>query len=218
MAEPLRIFIGYEPRQPVAYNVCAHSIMRNASVPVAITALKLSQLPITRRGLTEFTFSRFLVPYLAGFRGMAMFLDQDMIVTGDVLELFKASDPLNAVSVVQDQERFEWPSMMMFNAGACLRLTPKFVQDEKNALFDLKWAPSVGKLPKAWNQIIGYGPTDPDARLWHYTRGVPVWPETQGEAEDDKWFAELELANSTCAYKDLMGHSIHAERPRADQP
>ncbi len=212
--EPLRIFIGYDPRQPVAFNVCAHSIMRHASVPVAITALHLKQLPITRRGLTEFTFSRFLVPYLCGYQGRGMFLDQDMVVTGDVKELFDVPE-MSAVSVVQDQERFEWPSMMLFNASCCRILTPEFVDNPKNLLFALTWAPSVGSLPKAWNQVLGYGPASPDAKLWHFTRGVPVWTETQGLPEDQIWFDELEKANGTCAYADLMAHSIHHERPKA---
>ena len=84
----LNVFIGYDPRQPVAYNVLQHSIVRHASEPVAITPLILKQLPIERRGLTEFTFSRFLVPYLCGFKGMAVFLDADMVVT---LSPFKAN-------------------------------------------------------------------------------------------------------------------------------
>lgn len=211
---PLRVFVGYDPRQPVAYTACAHSILRHASRPVSITALKLSQLPITRRGLTEFTYSRFLVPWLCNFQGPAVFMDADIIVTGDIAELFEHAG-MNSVSVMQDQERFEWPSVMLFQSGACLQLTPEYVQNPANKLFDFAWARSIGAFPKQWNQIVGYGKTDPDAKLWHYTRGVPVWSQTQGEAEDDKWFEELEAANATCAYEELMGQSIHAERPRA---
>ena len=118
------VFIGYDPRQPLAYNVLQHSIVRHSSRPVAITPLILSQLPMKRRGLTEFTFSRFLVPYLCGFKGKALFLDADMVVTGDISELFE-QDELYAVAVQQDQPKFEWPSVMFFNCGACIRLTPE---------------------------------------------------------------------------------------------
>jgi hypothetical protein len=213
VSEPLRVFIGMDPRQPVAFNVAAHSVMRHSSKPVAITALNLKQLPITRRGLTGFTYSRFLVPYLCGFKGKAVFMDADMVVTGDIAELFEMGG-MNAVSVVQDQERFEWPSMMLFSCGACIRLTPEFVQDPANKLFDFEWAPSVGSLPKEWNQVLGYGPAKPGAKLWHWTRGLPVWQETQGLPEDEIWFDELEEANKTCDYADLMGQSIHAQRPK----
>ena len=208
----LNVFIGYDPRQPIAYNVCAHSVVSNASEPVAITPLILKQLPITRRGLTEFTFSRFLVPWLCGFRGYAVFMDADIVVTGDIAELFKNPDP-SAVCVMQDQERFEWPSVMLFNNERCTPLTPDFVQDPKNQLFDLSWG-TVGKFPEAFNQIVGYGVTDPGAKLWHFTRGIPVWPETQGTPEDAIWFDAMEQANSTCSYAELMGQSIHAERPK----
>jgi hypothetical protein len=211
---PLQVFIGYDPRQPVAFTACAHSILRHSSVPVSITALHLKQLPIKRRGLTEFTYSRFLVPWLCEFKGRAVFMDADIVVVGDIAEMFAVGD-MSAVCVNQEQERFEWPSVMLFNNSACRRLTPEFIEDPKNRLFDFEWAPYVGKLPKVWNQIIGYGPSDPHAKLLHYTRGVPVWPETQGEVEDGIWFDELERANYTCDYASLMGQSIHAERPKA---
>lgn len=214
MADPLRVFIGADPRQPVALTVAAHSVAWHSSVPVSITPLILKQLPIKRRGLTEFTFSRFLVPWLCGFRGKALFMDADMIVQGDIAELFELGG-MNAVSVVQDQERFEWPSMMLFNCSACLRLTPEFIDDKKNQLFDLAWAPYVGSLPKEWNSVLGYGPVEGKPKLLHWTRGIPVWEETQGLPQDEVWFSELEAANSTCAYNDLMAKSIHHDRAKA---
>src|SRR5437879_2363173 len=104
----LRIFIGYDPRQPIAYNVLQHSIIRHASRPVAITPLILAQLPIKRRGLTEFTYSRFLVPWLCHYQGQAVFLDSDMIVKGDIAELFFK---FNAdVAMMIEQAEFEWAS------------------------------------------------------------------------------------------------------------
>ena len=59
-----KVFIGYDPRQPVAYNVLQHSIVIRTEYPVSITPLVLETLPITRKGLTPFTWSRFLVPFL----------------------------------------------------------------------------------------------------------------------------------------------------------
>src|SRR6185295_15933969 len=119
------VFIGADPRQPLAYSVLQHSIRVNSSQPVSITALQLDQLPIHRRGLTEFTFSRFLVPYLCGFRGKALFLDADMIVTGDIADLFEIADHASSVLVNKDQDRFEWASAMLFNCDHCKKLTPE---------------------------------------------------------------------------------------------
>lgn len=205
----IRVFIGYEPRQPLAYNVLQHSIVRHASRPVSITPLILSQLPIKRRGLTEFTYSRFLVPWLCGFRGKAVFMDADMVVKGDIAELFD-SDNMSAVSVMQDQPKFEWASVMLFNCGSCLRLRPEFIDDEKNKLFDLEWAPSVGGLPADWNHCVGY--MEPkEAKLYHYTQGLPCWHETAGLPEDQHWNEEQDMLNATVDWKTLMGKSVHAE-------
>lgn len=208
--------IGYDPRQPVAYNVLQHSIIRQASSPVQITPLVLKQLPIKRRGLTEFTFSRFLVPWLCDYKGSALFLDADMVVTGDICELFKYADPIAAdVHVMQEQEKFEWASAMLFNNMCCTTLTPEAIDNPANNPFSLAWARRVGTFPKEWNQILGYGKAEP-AKLYHFTRGLPVWKETQGLPEDVLWIREARLAGSTCSYQELMGNSVHAQRANAD--
>jgi hypothetical protein len=179
-------------------------------MPVSITPLVLSQLPIKRRGLTEFTYSRFLVPYLSGFVGYSVFMDADMVVTADIKELFEAVQPMAAVSVMQSQERFEWPSMMVFSNSACRRLTPEFIDDEKNALFDFAWAPSVGDIPSEWNHCVGYQEPK-EANLYHYTQGLPCFPETRGLPEDAVWEREKRAMLSTVEWKDLMGKSVHAK-------
>ena len=40
----INIFIGYDPREAVAYHVCANSFLRHASVPLAFTPLALKGL------------------------------------------------------------------------------------------------------------------------------------------------------------------------------
>lgn len=213
----MRIFIGTDPRQPVAWIVLANSIARHSSIPVEITPLVLKQLPITRRGLTEFTFSRFLVPHLCKFQGRALFLDADMVVTGDIAELANdLSDFKSSVRVMQDQAKFEWPSVMLFNCYNCQTLTPDYVQDSKNSLFDLAWADhGTGHLPKEWNQLCGYGYEGTDAKLYHLSKGLPIWPETtgaNGTPQDKIWLKEAKIAISSCSYQELMGGSVHAQK------
>ena len=206
----LNVFIGYDPRQPVAYNVLQHSIVRHASEPVAITPLILKQLPIERRGLTEFTFSRFLVPYLCGFKGMAVFLDADMVVTGDIAELVNGTSAGNAVSVMKDQPEFEWASAMVFSCGLCGKLKPEYVETASNEdLFRFKWANAVGEMPPEWNHFVGFQEPK-DAKLYHYSQGIPAWFETRGLAEDSAWDTERNLITKTVSWKDLMGNSVHA--------
>lgn len=83
------MFIGYDPRQPLAFQVLAHSIWAHARQPVSITRLALKQLPMTRHGLTEFTYSRFLVPYLCDYEGYAIFVDSDFLCRADVADLLR---------------------------------------------------------------------------------------------------------------------------------
>ena len=206
----LNVYIGYDPRQPLAYNVLQHSIVRHASKPVSITPLILPQLPIKRRGLTDFTYSRFLVPWLSNFVGRSLFLDADMVVRGDIAELFAANDGVSAVSVMQEQPHFEWASAMMFNNGCCLQLTPEFVDDTANPLFDYKWAPSVGTLPAEFNHCVGYQQPK-EAKLYHFTQGLPCFPETKGLPEDVVWDEERRALLGTVEWRELMGASVHAK-------
>jgi hypothetical protein len=202
----IRVFIGYEPRQPLAYTVCQSSILRRASVPVAITPLVLKTLPLTRKGLTEFTFSRFLVPHLCGYEGMAVFLDADIIVLDDIAKLVAAADPNAPISVVKNVRQFEWPSVMVFNNALCSALTPEFVQTGDP--FGIFEGNVIGALPPEWNHLVGYDKPQ-DAKLIHYTQGIPCWPETQGCEYAAQWHEEAKAANATVPYAELMGKSVH---------
>lgn len=208
--DSIRIFVGVDPRQPVGLTVLQHSIHWRSSRPVALQPLILKQLPIKRRGLTEFTYSRFLVPWLCGFKGSALFMDADILVTGDIAELMACADMQWDVQVMQDQPRFEWPSVMLFNNPRCTILTPEFIDDKKNVLFDLAWAKSVGTFPSDFNHCVGYR-DNPEAKLHHFTQGIPVWPQTRGNhPEDALWLKEHRMANSSVSWQELMAASVHA--------
>lgn len=216
-AQPLRIFIGYDSRQPVAFHVAAHSVSRHASHPVSITSLALPQLPITRRGLTEFTYSRFLVPYLSGYDGISIFMDSDTLCLSDVAELLAhpIAYPNTPVFMVQHPiQRFEWTSLMVFQNPLCTHLTPDFVNSDVHSLFDLKWASSIGALPSRWNHLVGYDSKPSDIpSLIHFTKGIPIWPQTQQSDYADLWHQEFRHMISTCSFDDLMGKSRHTLTP-----
>src|SRR5262249_48178628 len=109
MADPFRVYIGWDKREPEAYEVAKFSLERRASIPVAVIPIKVDEL--RARGLyprdadplasTEFTYSRFLTPALAGYRGWALFCDCDILFLGDVADLVPYTRTPKAVYVVQ---------------------------------------------------------------------------------------------------------------------
>src|SRR5689334_15144840 len=186
-----RIFIGYDHRQPISYNVLQSSIIRRASKPVSITPLVLNTLPITRQGLTPFTFSRFMVPYLCNYEGWVLFLDIDMLVLDDITKLFNMADDRYAAMVSKNDHKFEWASAILFNCEKCGILTPEYVQTAKKLHgMEFLQEESIGDFPREWNHLIGYDEPRKDAKLAHYTQGIPAFPETETSEYAQEWMEE----------------------------
>lgn len=207
----LRIFIGYDQRQPVAYNVLQQSILRHSSKPVAITPLVLGQLPLKRQGLTPFTFSRFLVPYLCNYQGWGLFLDIDMLLRDDVSKLFDMANDNYAVMVSKNKLQFEWASAILFNCEKNKKLTPEYVETA-DKLHHISWLEEseVGCFPSEWNHLVGYDKPRDDAKLIHYTQAVPCFPDTSDCEYANEWKAEHRLLNSSLPWETLMGNSVHS--------
>jgi hypothetical protein len=223
----LRIFIGYDRREAVAYHVLAHSILRRASVPVSITPVARQNMPFYKRERgelesTDFSITRFLVPYLCDFQGFALFLDSDMLCLGDVAEFTGYMTLMDhygtAVRVVKHQytpqearkfldqpqtryERKNWSSVMLFNNRLCDRLTVDYVQSAHGLdLHQFKWTRDdrIQGLPKEWNWLVGEpGYENGAPKLLHYTKGTPCFPEYSGCPWADEWRAELHSMTSS---------------------
>lgn len=211
------VFVGFDPRQPISYNVLAQSIYRRASQPVAIVPLIIEQLGITNQGLTPFTYTRFLVPYLMGYEGRAVFMDSDFLCLEDIGALFGCFDSHYAVQIVEGDDwkekglAFERASMMLFNCAHpdSKKLTKSFVQEKKGTQID--WTDKIGKLPKKWNHLVGYdAPRPKEIGLVHYTQGIPAYLETQGCEFSHAWSEEQKMMNHTQPWVALMGNSVHA--------
>ena len=151
----MKIFIGYDPREDIAYQVCKHSIISrqpNAIVrPLVQKELRDAgwySRPVDKLASTEFTFTRFLVPELCDFKGWALFIDCDMILQTDIKELFSLADDKYAVMCVhhdyspkQDTKmdgckqtvypRKNWSSVMLFNCAhpSNKKLNQKLIND-----------------------------------------------------------------------------------------
>ncbi len=215
----IKMFIGYDPREAVAYNVLCHSIHRRCSKPVTIAPLMLSQLDgllwRKRHNLqsTDFSFSRFLVPHLCGHEGWALFMDCDMLVLDDMANLWELRDDQFAVQCVKhdhrpkeekkflDQvqttyEKKNWSSVMLFNNVKCTALTPDYVNTASGLeLHRFHWLESedlIGDIPHKWNHLVDYDPELPKEELsnLHFTTGGPYFDEYKDCGYADLWFAE----------------------------
>ena len=212
----IRIFVGYDHAEAVSFNVLSHSIQNNSSVPVSIIPVRLSQLSgifnRDRNALqsTEFSFSRFLVPYLCDFEGWAIFMDCDMLVKADIKELWDQRDDRYAVQVVKHDhkpsesvkflgavqtkyEKKNWSSVMLFNCTKCKSLTPEYVNTASGLeLHQFKWLESdesIGEITAEWNHLVGYDKYSDAAKLIHYTSGGPYFEEYQNCEYAEDWFA-----------------------------
>jgi hypothetical protein len=214
----LNVFIGYDKRESVAYHVLSHSILRRASVPVTITPIALHHLPYYTREKkaqsTDFTFSRFLVPYMSGFVGQALFMDCDMLVRCDIKELFDKSSYNCDVHLVKhdyqtkEGEKFlgnrqvhyprkNWSSLMLFNCwtSPCKHLLPDVVNKQTpQYLHRFEWTQDsrIVGLDKTWNHLVGDYEYDKDAKIVHFTYGTPCFPGYEKQDYADEWFAEFE--------------------------
>lgn len=208
-----RIFIGFDHRQCVSYTALHTSIITQSTEPCSITPLVIHQLPLSRTGLTPFTFTRFLVPYLCDFKGWALFLDLDMILMDDISNLFKFADDRYAVLIAKNKHRFEWASAMLFNCGheANKILTPPYIE-QASGLHHIKWLDEslIGDIPPEWNHLVGYDEPRPDAKLVHFTQGVPAFKETAGCEYSKEWTEITQYSVSAQKWDTLMGNSVHA--------
>lgn len=219
MSVPLRVFIGYDERLPVLYSVLSHSIVMRASTPVAITPLALRSLgTLMRRARdplqsTEFSFSRFLTPFLAGYNGWALFMDNDMLMRDDIAKLFALRDERYAVQVVKhaytpktetkflghtqtQYEKKNWSSVMLMNCAKCRALTPEYVNAVSGLeLHRFAWLEDdalIGELPARWNFLVGeYAPLpEQEVSNLHYTLGGPYFEEYRDCDYAGLWLAE----------------------------
>ncbi|SVD42570.1 uncharacterized protein METZ01_LOCUS395424, partial [marine metagenome] len=94
----INIFIGYDSKEKVAFNVLAYSILKHSTRPVSITPIYLKNIKdnFTRERSniesTEFSFSRFIVPHLMNYKGWALFMDCDQLMLTDIAELWRLRD------------------------------------------------------------------------------------------------------------------------------
>ena len=204
-----RIFVGYDPSQQIAYDVLKYSIEKHASEPVEIHAIDADKIEGWNREpdplqSTPFTYTRFLVPHLCGYEGLALFIDSDMLALDDITPVFHLPmdglalrvrqheyNPTETVKMggkIQTQyPRKNWSSMMLMNTPLLRAWDMESVSTQTGAWlhrFEAVPDEQIGDLPVEYNVLDHMtGPT----RLLHYTSGGP-WLEGCEDADHaDVW-------------------------------
>lgn len=220
----LQVYIGYDPRESVAFYTLAHSIFARSSIPLSLAPLMrrhLAHLYTRSRGpteSTEFSLTRFLVPALAGYRGWSIYMDCDMLCRADIAGLASLIDR-NADKAVlvcqhdyvpkaerkflnQVQTRYarkNWSSLMLFNNERCKSLSPAYVNSASGLdLHRFAWADDslIGAVPLEWNWLVSEYPYRADAKIVHFTRGGPYFDDYRDCDYAGEWFAEFESMRS----------------------
>lgn len=225
----LKVFIGYDSREDIAYEVARRSILDHMDAEVV--ALRLDDLremglywrPVDPMSSTEFSFSRFLVPHLCNYRGRALFLDCDFLVRHSLAGLFDYADRDKAVWVVkheyeptaltkmdgQAQRRYprkNWSSFMWFNCEhyACHNLSPQMVNEETGMyLHRFMWCndDAIGELPPTYNYLEG----------WH-TRAQVVDPIAVHFTEGGPWFDGYQNVEYAYEWNRIAGRVRSSQR------
>ena len=208
------IFIGYDSKVKIAYHVLSESILRNSSTPVTISPIKLNNLKniYTRKqdslASTEFSFSRFLVPYLMNYNGWAIFMDSDMVMLSDIKKLWNLRNEKYALQVCKhdytptSKNKFlgnnqtiyakkNWSSLMLMDCSKCKTLTPEYVNTKSGLeLHQFKWLDEnlIGSIPLEWNWLVGEYPYKKDVHNIHFTEGGPYFKDYKNTEYANEWF------------------------------
>lgn len=217
------LFVGYDPREAVAYHTFCQSVISRSSKPVACVPLSLTNLKQAYReehtdGSNQFIYSRFLVPYLMDYRGWALFADGDMVCLDDIARLWALRDERCSVMVVkheyktkypikylgarnEDYPRKNWSSVVLWNCGSSWNrvLTPEAVRSSSGRfLHRFDWLPDnqIGALPATWNHLVGEEDEPVGVpSLLHYTVGTPCFNEYADFPMATFWHSEKDAAN-----------------------
>jgi len=217
------IYIGYDPREQQAYNICAFSIRRRSKIPVKRLFTEDMDMYTRDTGepqSTDFTFSRFFVPMLSGHEGYSIFVDCDFLFLANPLELLAHArhDRSKAVWVCKHPRyipnteikmddipqnayrRKNWASLMVFNNShpACKRLTPEYLNNHTPGMdfHQFEWVDDkdIGSIPLDWNCLDGYYHLDKPKAI-HYTDGGPWFEGYENTFYSDFWKREESIFN-----------------------
>lgn len=206
------IYIGYDDRQAIAYHICCNSILRHSSVPVRFIPLKNNLFVNTNKNdsSTTFNYLRFLVPYLENYKGWSIYLDSDILVLDDIGKLYDLRNKKYSVMVAKhnyktkfnkkffsnnnkDYPRKNWSSVMLWNNNKNKNIDINFVLNNNGSfLHRFTWLEDnkIGSLPLEWNWLVKEYNENTEAKILHYTIGIPDFFKKDKTFSSIKWYEE----------------------------
>ncbi len=181
---PIRVYIGSQEAQDLAVKVLEYSIHKHASMNVEVFPLHHADIQVPKpkdvanRPRTPFSFQRFYIPQLAGFRGRAIYLDSDMQVFKDIREVwtlpFDGADVLAARGRGSDGRKPQF-AVMLLDCGRLEWDIDDVVAGLDRGEYDyeaLMYTMAVAKEVRAaidaeWNSLERY--EEGKTALLHYT-------------------------------------------------
>lgn len=221
------VFAGFDPREEIGYHTFVSSLIHSSSAPVQVTPLYEKSLHMDgqRDATNSFIYLRFLIPYLQGYKGWAIFCDgADMIVKGDIAELWAMRNYRHSVQVAKhdyqtkhprkyvgtpmeadnaDYPCKNWSSVMLINCQHpdWIEINPNTVSRSEGAYlhrFMFLDQKTVGEIPKVWNWLADEYGENTGAKLLHWTAGIPAWDHYKDAPHADDWRAAHAKVNHAC--------------------
>lgn len=223
----MKIYIGHDHNQSVATDVCEFSIHKYTKYPVHTERLDISELrntgayyrPDGSPASTEFTYTRFLVPYINDYKGWAMFVDSDFLFAGDVTNMWDEHihydqnaentavycvrhmhyKPKNKTkfwgNTQEDVPRKNWSSLMIFNCShpSVKKLNPLTVANQSPQwLHRFGWCndEEIGHISYTWNWLVGeYGKPEKIPPKALHFTNGGPWNDVWGQDYEEYWRA-----------------------------
>ena len=218
----MNVYIGWDPNETQSYDLASYSLYKRAGKSDKVFVRSLIRNKLRADGVfwrpagvdesSEFTITRFLVPYLMVYDGWALYVDCDVLFLSDVAELFALADERYAVMCVQHEykpdgsfkktgqkqqpyPRKNWSSVVLWNCShpANERLNLSTVNGQTPAyLHRFHWLKDeeIGRLPPEWNVLVGWDRCS-EPKLLHFTEGAPNISDYRFCEYSDTWKREL---------------------------
>jgi hypothetical protein len=236
------IYIGYDKREQAYFDVLVESIKRNTTETYNIVPLyedKLRMMGLYWRGFsvkeaenydlqkfdyldekpfsTDFSFTRFLIPMLNQYEGLALYMDCDMFVRKDIKEIFELGrkdfqTPLWCVhhdyipkeakkmdnKIQQAYSKKNWSSFMLWNCDHVghRNLTVGDVNTKTGWwLHNFKWLDEytgkpIGKISPEWNWLDGHSSETIDPCNVHFTTGGPAFSSWTSKRDIEQLYVD----------------------------